>query len=77
MERDIVEKLRDSRMTVHGRAGMTSEAADEIERLRAVMDAQVLELMGVEIDLRRDSADAVSFRTLARVMETLNNEAKR
>ena len=31
--RDIVNRLRDPKMTVHGRAGLADEAADEIERL--------------------------------------------
>ena len=35
---DILKRLRDPKLTVHGRAGLASEAADEIERLR--MDAE-------------------------------------
>ncbi len=34
---DIVTRLRDPKMTIHGRAGMVAEAADEIERLRKIL----------------------------------------
>ena len=35
MTRDIVCRLRDPKMTVHGRAGLAEEAADKIEGLEA------------------------------------------
>lgn len=35
MTEDIVDRLRDPRLTVQGRAGLAGEAAEEIESLRA------------------------------------------
>lgn len=55
-------------------ADMCDEAADEIKRLQKIMNVQMYELMGAEIDLKREGANQICLDTINRAIAALSEK---